>query len=96
MSKVVELISGYIVGDPDEYHFQVHVERADKSGIRWAVRYHGDCLSTSGEWDDEPMPSSRTEEWLATHRFPLAEALRMAHAQAEQIIAEWQARKAAR
>lgn len=27
------------------------------------------CLSKSGAWDYEPQPSSRTAEYLKTHRF---------------------------
>lgn len=36
----------------------------------WAVRdTFGSCLSLTGEWVEEPSPSSRTAEWLAAHRF---------------------------
>ena len=39
----------------------------------WAVRDgFENCLSKSGEWDYEPFPSSRTEEWLDQHRFSSA------------------------
>lgn len=44
----------------------------------WAVSRHRRCLGRSGEWDWESMPSERADEWLAEHRFPLAEALRLA------------------
>lgn len=56
----------------------------------WAVVY-GDggvrvrVLSAEGEWDYEPIPSSRTAEWLAMHRFTRAEALDMARQQAPLI-----------
>jgi hypothetical protein len=36
---------------------------------KWAVRSNGDCLNTSGEWEWEPMPSSRDDEFLARCRF---------------------------
>src|SRR5690606_16891884 len=40
----------------------------------WAVRDGlKKCLSKSGEWDYEPFPSSRTEEWLDQHRFSTAQ-----------------------
>lgn len=47
------------------------VERVmQRDGTRlWAARYESRCLSTSGQWDYEPLPSSRTDEWLAQHRF---------------------------
>lgn len=39
----------------------------------WAVRDgFKQCLSKSGEWDYEPFPSSRTDEWLDQHRFSSA------------------------
>lgn len=39
----------------------------------WAVRDgFKKCLSKNGEWDYEPFPSSRTDEWLAAHRFTSA------------------------
>lgn len=41
----------------------------------WAVRDgFGACLSNKLEWVDEPMPSARTPEFLAEHRFQTAEA----------------------
>ncbi|MES1979596.1 MAG: Lar family restriction alleviation protein [Pseudomonadota bacterium] len=35
----------------------------------WAVRLNGECLNKSGEWEWEPMPSSRDDEFLARCRF---------------------------
>jgi hypothetical protein len=45
---------------------------------RWAVGRSGDCLGADGEWDWEPSPSSREDDWLATHRFDLDTALDLA------------------
>jgi hypothetical protein len=45
----------------------------------WAVRYSSDCLNKSGEWEWEPMPSSRGDAFLARCRFATAdEAIRAA------------------
>ncbi len=44
----------------------------------WAVKHGGQCLDSDGEWDYEPMPSNRTDEWIATHRFNLTRALLLA------------------
>lgn len=42
---------------------------------RWAVRSRvGRCLNKSGEWEYEPLPSERAEEWLARTRWDTAEA----------------------
>lgn len=40
---------------------------------QWAVRRDGDCLSTGGQWEDEPSPSNRDEGFLARCRFATAE-----------------------
>ncbi len=53
---------------------------------RWAVLNNvGLCLGTDGEWDYEGMPSSRSDEWIATHRFELAKALRFAREAAPHL-----------
>lgn len=45
----------------------------------WAVTNgSGSCLSRQGTWDFEHIPSERTDEWLASHRFDLDTALRLA------------------
>jgi hypothetical protein len=45
----------------------------------WAVMHMDTyCLSETGEWDYEPSPSNRGDEFLATHRFDREEALRLA------------------
>ena len=41
--------------------------------VEYAVRNRstGSCMNReTGEMDYEPTPSERTDEWLATHRFP--------------------------
>jgi hypothetical protein len=66
---------------PDEYgnytSWVIKVERTHHTGT-WAVRLRSRCLGADGEWDYEPLPSSREDEWLATHRFDLETALRLA------------------
>ena len=37
--------------------------------IKYAVRHMGACLTTKGEWEHEPMPSSRDDEFLSRCRF---------------------------
>lgn len=52
------------------------VERAAQpdGAYLWAVRRNGDCLGRDRHWSYEPLPSSRSQEWLALHRFPTAQA----------------------
>lgn len=44
---------------------------------KWAIRQHGQCLNKSMEWEYEPQPSSRDEEFFARCRFSLDEAKKM-------------------
>lgn len=57
-------------------HFTLKVEYRGR-GL-WAVTDGVDCLSESGEWSYERIPSNREDEWLAAHRFDLDTALRLA------------------
>lgn len=40
----------------------------------WAVRRLSFCLNKDGQWEYEPMPSSRDDEFLARCRWPTVEA----------------------
>lgn len=45
-------------------------------GEKWAVRRNSSCLARDGEWEYEPIPSSRDDEFYARCRFDsLADAL---------------------
>lgn len=44
----------------------------------WAVRQNGNCLNKQGEWEWEPMPSGRDDEFLARCRFASASEARAA------------------
>lgn len=52
-------------------HDPVNIELAGQISGRgkWAIRWRSSCLSHAGEWHYEPLPSSRTEEFLAAHRW---------------------------
>lgn len=52
----------------------------------WAVSWMGECLGADGEWDYEPIPSERSDEWLAAHRFDLEAALRLAQEVAPDVV----------
>jgi hypothetical protein len=60
----------------DSTVFTVRVQYAGR-GL-WAVRWLSECLSADGNWDYEPNPSSRDDEWLNAHRWCLRDALTMA------------------
>jgi hypothetical protein len=44
----------------------------------WAVRRDGRCLNNRGEWEYEPLPSSRDDDFIKRCRFPTPEAARAA------------------
>lgn len=52
----------------------------------WAVKRNVHCLGRDGEWSHEHIPGEREDEWLAEHRFPLDEALRLAKEAAPHVI----------
>ena len=46
-------------------------------------------LSKSGEWDDRPMPSNRSDDYLMTHRWSsLDEAIKAAQVAAKKLLDE--------
>lgn len=73
---------------PDAPSFEVQVcfrpqmDGTPKWGVYWRDRR---CLHRSGRWDWEMQPSSRTDRWLASHRFDLDRALRLARIAAPQL-----------
>lgn len=52
---------------------------------KWAVYRLGSCLSADGQWDYEPSPSNREDEWLDAHRFDLETALHLAREHAPHV-----------
>lgn len=67
----------------DSYIWDIQVAYRGKD--RWAVLHAGSALSRAGEWDWEPSPSSRDDEWLDDHRFAREEALELARAWAPLV-----------
>lgn len=75
---------GVLPLDHDDAHsFRITVEW--RGGESWAVLHMRYCLGVDGEWDWEAHPSERSDDWLAAHRFPLDEALRLAREAAPGI-----------
>lgn len=70
-------------GDVNEHLFAIDV--AYRGRGLWAVVRHRECLGANGAWSWELLPSSREDEWLESHRFPLDKALELAKAAAPHI-----------
>jgi hypothetical protein len=63
-------------GSINRGHYNITVE--ERHPGRWGVCWLGRCLNADGEWDYEPSPSNREDDWLEAHRFDLDTALRLA------------------
>jgi len=65
--------------DPDSINaslYEITVEYRGKG--QWAVCWKGDCFDADGRRSYEPIPSERTGEWLARHRFDHDTAIELA------------------
>jgi hypothetical protein len=67
-------------GNVNYPHYAITVEYRGRGS--WAVCHMGLCFGTDGDWEYEPLPSSRDDDWLAAHRFDEATAIRVAEQQA--------------
>jgi hypothetical protein len=68
-------------GHPDARHFTIRVRRRGRRGdgvFVWAVTWHGHTLNRRGEWEPEPSPSDRDDDYFDRCRLDLAAALRLA------------------
>lgn len=66
------------IPDGNINHDVFSVQVAWRGGETYAVTRRGRCLSAAGTWDYESIPSERTDEWIAAHRFTYDEAYRRA------------------
>jgi hypothetical protein len=71
----VDVSAFSITVSENRYADDITVQRARQiSGPPlWKVCYRGSVLNQYDEWEYEPMPSSRTDEFLARCRFASAE-----------------------
>ncbi|GLZ62860.1 hypothetical protein [Micromonospora sp. NBRC 107095] len=78
----------YTVCALPEDHFDAgmfSITVADRGSGKWAVLRGKLCLGADGTWDFEPIPSDRTDEWKAAHRFDEATAIRLAREAAPKL-----------
>lgn len=67
-----------LIGDINMLPYTLTVEQRGPNS--WAIIWIGRDLDVNGKWDNAPLPSSRSDEWLSTHRFTLDRALAIAKA----------------
>ncbi|MEV1013892.1 MULTISPECIES: hypothetical protein [unclassified Micromonospora] len=61
------------------------IEVAYRGPGSWAVLRGRLCLGADGTWELEPIPSERTDEWKAAHRFDEKTAVRLAYEAAPKL-----------
>lgn len=89
VTPIAYAVSCLPLDDINASNFTIYVRRRALNS--WAVLLRDTwCLSREGTWHTEPIPSERTDEWKAQHRFPLEEALRLAREMAPKIeVGKW-------
>lgn len=84
-TRLSEVTVSALPEDHIDYHlFQIVVQW--RGGETYAVYRHRQCLSMTGDWDYEPLPSERDEAWIATHRFSYDAALALAAREAPNVV----------
>lgn len=78
-------VTAYPFHDIDRDMFTIRVERRGQDS--WAVLRRGACWNRrTKQFEYEPLPSSRTDAYKRTHRFPLNQALAIAREQAPLMV----------
>lgn len=54
---------------------EMRVEIAWRGPDQWVIAGAGCCLNTDDQWEVEPQPSNRTDEFKARTRYSLQEAM---------------------
>lgn len=67
-----------------------------RSEGKWAVTTFGQVLNSSGEWEYEPQPSNRTDEFIKRTRFDLKTAVKLGTVAFEALAGEYDRRMEAR
>src|SRR6185436_1092107 len=76
IEAVAYVVSCFPPDDDEAGTWDVRVESRGEG--RWAVCHFRYCADADGNWDYEPSPSNREDDWKATHRFDLDTALELA------------------
>jgi len=71
------IVDAYAFPSATQFGDEIKVQRTrqiEGPALWKVVDGKGNCLNKSGEWEWEPMPSSRDDEFLSRCRFPTAAA----------------------
>lgn len=67
-------ISAYDVNIQGVGLFKIERCRQSDESYKWAIRMNGLCLGLDGEFDIEPLPSSRDDAFIKMYRHDSAES----------------------
>lgn len=76
-------VTAYPYDDANRESYSLRVEH--RGGNRWAVTRGRLCFARNGGATWEPIPSERTDEWLANYRFTFHEAMAVAEREAPKL-----------
>lgn len=96
VERVIERVSRvtFVLPEDESHAFAVEVEW--RGADQFAVRHLSSVLNKDGEWEYEPMASSRTDEFKERTRFDFETAKRLAREHAARLLPEYQERMARR
>lgn len=88
-NETSEHVSAYTFFPSDEQRAAIRVERTHwgqgfdlqqdpPGGKAWAIRRGASCLNRAGEWEYEPLPSSRDTDFCERCRYDREEAIQIA------------------
>ena len=77
LRELVSMAEAYTITDDSKRrsHGYEHIEVKHRGDDLWCVSNGTSVLNKSGEWEWEPQPSSRTDEFISDTRFSLDEAI---------------------
>lgn len=77
LRELVDMAESFTITDDSKRrtHGYDHIEVKHRGDDLWCISNGSSVLNRSGEWEWEPQPSSRTDEFIADTRFPLDEAI---------------------
>lgn len=72
--KMIEVCSYRVKGRPAHDEITIENVRQPDGPDRWAIRKGGSCLAKDGNWEFEPLPSSRSEAFFMRCRYATLES----------------------
>lgn len=85
LKRQFQMASRFLVRE-SPHHYTLNIEVLRTGADSWAVMQGGNVLNNEGEFEYQPMPSSRDEDFLARTRFDFKTAMEKAEALPEHLL----------